>query len=123
MSNSAFLSVDFVKRFPYKFWVSTWGRDESYPDGFRYKILTARDLDLNVIDLVLVLEEKSGDRSELKHLHINLETIDKYARTFADALASKFDIEFQEQDYSSAKTNADFRKLINQFGGESFFVH
>ncbi len=39
MDEGAYVSLDFKSQYPYKFWVSSWGEDESYPDGFHYKLL------------------------------------------------------------------------------------
>jgi hypothetical protein len=81
MSEGAFVSLDFKSWYPYKFWVSSWGADESYPDGFRYKVLSSYNPEAEVVDLVLLLEEKNGDKTEMKHVEANLDKADDVAES------------------------------------------
>jgi len=120
MSEGAFISLDFKSWYPYKLWVSFWSADESYPDGFRYKLLSSYNPETETVDLVLLLEEKNGEKTEMKHLEASIEKADGVARVFVNGLSESYELVFEEQDYSKAKTAEDFERLFLEYGGESF---
>jgi hypothetical protein len=104
MSQDAFLRFDFESWYPYKFWVSSWSSDESYPEGFRYKILSGVNSETNAVKLVLLLEEANGDKTEMKRLEADLKKADGVAKIFVDGLSESYELDFEEQDYSEANS-------------------
>jgi hypothetical protein len=117
---SAFIKLDFVRFFPQKIWVSDWGRDATYPDGFRYKILSVRDEKKGVVELVLLLEQDDGSKEEMHRVQLKpVKQVDKYARTFLDGLEEEHGIEFEEQDLSDVRTEEEFERAIAQYGWSS----
>jgi hypothetical protein len=123
MSEGAFIRLDFRSSYPYKFWISDWNADESYPNGFRYKLLSSYSPETGLVELVLLLEEKNGDKTEMSRRHASLDEADAVAQVFVDGLSESYRIDFEEQDYSGAKTDKDFEILIRSFGGEAFNLH
>ncbi len=111
-----FLKFDFVRYFPHKFWISDWGEDATYPGGFRYKILSARDEKKGVGELVLVLEQKDGTKQEMHRAQVKLAALDGYARVFSEGLESEHGIEFEEQDFSGVRTLKEFDRAVAEYG-------
>jgi hypothetical protein len=104
MTSDGLLSFDFVDVFPHKFWVSDWSSDSQYPDGFRYKVLSARREPENVIQFLVVLQQRSGDKEILSSLDINASVFDRAASKFVNGLAKQHGLDFEEQDFSSCRT-------------------
>jgi hypothetical protein len=120
MSEGALVSLDFESSYPYKFWVSSWSADESYPGGFRYKLLSSYNPETEIVDLVLLLEEKNGDKTEMTRLEAKLNKADRVAQIFVDGLCESYQLDFEEQDYSSARTLEHFETLFQSYGGKTF---
>ena len=113
----AFIKLDFRRFFPHKFWVSDWGKDATYPDGFRYKILSSRDEKKGVVELVLLLEQDDGSKEEMHRVQLKpVKSVDKYARTFVDGLEEEHGIEFEKQDFSPIRTEEEFNRAIAKYG-------
>lgn len=122
MNSAGFLSVDFENWFPFKFWVSSWGIDGSYPEGFRYKILTSHNPKQDLADFVLLLEERNGHKEEMKHFEVSPAQVEAFAETFVEGLSKSYGIDFEEQDYTKARTSEEFQKLLESYGGHSFSI-
>jgi hypothetical protein len=116
MNPEALVSFDFTKTFPHKFWISTWSKDESYPSGFRYKLLSVRNNNSEYIELVIVLEEPGGYKTELKRMDIKESAFDQIASRFLKRFEESYRIEFEEQDFSSAQTFAEYERLTQEMG-------
>ena len=114
-----FLKLDFARFFPHKFWISDWGEDEAYPDGFRYKILSARDEEHGLVELVLLLEEWGGTKQEMHRVQVKLAALDGYARVFWQGLEREHGIEFEEQDFTHVRTEEEFDRAIAKYGWSS----
>jgi len=113
------IKVDFERFFPHKFWISTWGKDSAYPDGFRYKILSARDEKQQTIEVVLLLEKSDGEKVEMLRSEPQLNAIDGYARVYWRGLEDEYQIEFEEQDYSAIRTAEEFEDAVASHGWSS----
>jgi hypothetical protein len=108
MSNDGLLEFDFVDLFPHKFWISDWSADAQYPDGFRYKLLSSRCESRDVIQFLVVLLQRSGDKEILSSLDVATSVFDQVAARFVTGLAEKYGLDFEEQDFSSCRTHAAF---------------
>lgn len=112
----ALVSFDFVHSFPHKTWVSTWSSDESYPSGFRYKLISARHENLAEVELIVLLQQRNGEKEVLKHLDIALSSFEPIASTLLEGLAEEYDLDFEAQDFSACRTSESFEVLAEQFG-------
>jgi hypothetical protein len=119
-AQGAFITLDFETWFPYFFWISTWQKDESYPDGFRYKLMSARNTVSDEFDAVLVHQRKNGDKKAMKAWSGPVgEAGLNELRRIAAKCEEAFDIEFQEQDLSGAKSEEEFALKTEEFGWHS----
>jgi hypothetical protein len=121
-STVAFVSIDFETRFPHKYWVSSWSKDDQYPGGFRYKLLSVRPEPDGLIELVLVLEEASGAKSEMKRLDVSPSALDRTAATFTEGLSEAYEIEFTELDLTKVRTESEFERLVSAAGWYTIIV-
>jgi hypothetical protein len=112
----ALVTYDFVTCFPHVDWISNWSSDDQYPDGFRYKILTVRHDPERKIEVVLVMEEVSGNKIERLRLDVAADAFDRTVRSLVAKLAVRFEIEFEEHDLSDVRTADDFDKRIEELG-------
>lgn len=103
------VTYDFVNTFPFWTWVSSWSHDDSYPKGFRYKILSTQT-NTGEGTLVVVLQETDGTKTEVKRVEGGLASILRTARTLVDGLAETYGIEFDAFDLSEVKTYDDFER-------------
>lgn len=114
---------DFTSRFPHKFWVSSWAKDEQYPEGFRYKLLSVRPEPNGLIELVVLVEQTSGDKSEMTRLDISPSAFNRTAATFTAGLAEEYNLDFEELDLSSVRTEQHFREVVISAGWQEWLVH
>ena len=113
------LDLDFERVFPHKFWISTWARDESYPKGFRYKLLSARHEPGGPIELVILLEEPDGSKTEVKRYDVDREELDQVARTFTEGFTESYSVQFELHDFSSITEPGEFERAAEQAGWHS----
>ena len=111
-----FLKIDFAKFFPHKFWVSDWSDDDTYPDGFRYKLLSARDEEKAVVEMVLLVEEDDGTKQEMHRAEVKVPALDGYARVFVRGLEEEHGLSFEEQDFSAVRTAEEFERALEAYG-------
>src|SRR4030095_12286451 len=104
----ALVTYDFVACFPHVGWISTWSSDAQYPNGFRYKILTVRHDPERKIEVVLVMEEVSGNMRWRLRLDVAAGAFDRTVRSLVAKLAVRFKIEFEEHDLSDVRTADEF---------------
>ncbi len=112
----ALVSYDFVTSFPYIGWISNWSADDQYPNGFRYKVLTVHHEPERKIEVVLVMEEVDGSKTERLRLDVAIGSFDKTVRSLVAKLGNRFKIEFEEQDLSDVWTADEFDKRIEELG-------
>jgi hypothetical protein len=113
---AAFVSFDFEHIYPYKFWVSQWMEDEAYPQGFRYKILSVRDQRAQRFELVILLEERGGSKSEMARVSGPMGGVENVAADSRQFLEKRFGLDFDEQDYTAARTLEEFDALTVKHG-------
>jgi len=111
-----FLHFDFQTLYPYKFWISSWGRDRSYPNGFRYKLLTGLDRGAGTSRLVILLEEPGELKTSMADICCSQDEIDHVAESMAEHLTTQFNIAFTEYDFSSADTFDEYCRLSKENG-------
>ncbi len=110
------ITLDFATLFPHKYWVSDWSKDESYPEGFRYKILSVRDEAAAALEMAIVLEQPGGNKKVLKSLEGDLQVMEHTAKVFVERLAEEYGIEFDEFDFSFVRTFEDFERRAKEAG-------
>jgi hypothetical protein len=113
---SAFVNFDFTRWFPHVFWVSDWKEDESYPGGYRYKVLSVRDVIDQRVEVVVVLEERNGPKTEMARVSGPLSGVRGMAIHFTDGLAGRFGLTFQEQDFSTVRDEEAFDANAKEYG-------
>ena len=121
-SISGVVVVDFASHFPHKFWISTWAKDEQYPEGFRYKLLSVRPATEGLIEFVVLLEQSSGEKSEMTRLDISPSAFDRTANTFISGLAEEYEIEFEELDCSKIETEHQFCNVVRAAGWQEWLI-
>lgn len=121
-STEGVVSIDFATRFPHKFWVSSWSKDEQYPEGFRYKLLSVRPKPDGLIELVVLLEDASGAKSEMSRLDVSPSALDRTAATFTDGLSEEHNIEFTELDLTKTRTASEFERRVKAAGWHTITV-
>lgn len=119
MSDDGLVSFDFVDLFPHKFWISDWSSDSHYPKGFRYKLLSARRESGDVIQFLVVLQHRSGDKQVLSTLDVKASEFDRVAALFVDGLAKQYGLDFEEQDFSTCRTLEAFDEEAARTGWSS----
>ena len=110
------LSFDFDTRFPHRFWISDWTSDASYPDGFRYKLLSGRDTASDDIEFLIVVEAVNGAKTILKHYDVTASAFDRTARTFVEGLAEEHRLDFRLLDLSEVRTPEEFERRVTEAG-------
>jgi hypothetical protein len=111
----AFVSFDFISHFPFKYYISTWNSDEQYPEGFRYKLLSCKHQDDPFIEVILLLQEKHGLKTEMNRVDIKEDSFDRLVGIILKSLENMHDISFEEQDYSACVNSDAFEEkaIIN----------
>jgi hypothetical protein len=115
-TQEAFLSFDFARTFPHKFWTSNWKTDSTYPEGFRYKVLSARQEPAKIGELVVVLEERRGTESEMIRMTNPLADFDELAAAFVGGLASEHGLDFELVDCSNVHDLTEFHRRVKAAG-------
>jgi hypothetical protein len=113
---AALLSYDFEKVFPHKTWVSTWASDASYPEGFRYKVMSAHHVVEKSVELLILRQRRDGSKDVLKHYDVDPSAFDRVAATFVEGLAEQHGISFEEQDFRGCRSAEQFENIAANFG-------
>lgn len=121
-STAAIVTIDFRTRFPHKHWVSSWSKDEQYPQGFRYKLLSVRPEPGGLIELVVVLEDASGAKTEMSRLDVSPFALDRTAATFTEGLGEEYDIDFTELDLTMVRSEPEFERRVKEAGWDSIVI-
>ena len=111
--SEAIVSYDFVDTFPLWIWVSSWATDDSYPAGFRYKRFSTRSPQ-DECELILVLEERNGEKTEMKRLSGPPAAVLHTAKVFVEGLGESYGIEFNEFDFSDIKSSEEFERRVEE---------
>jgi hypothetical protein len=106
--------IDCVRAFPHVFWVSNLGRDQEFPQGFRYKILAVRQEPEGKVDAVLFRELPDGTKTELLRFG---GARDAFAPdSMIQDLGRKLSITFERFDLSGIKTYPEFETMAREMG-------
>ena len=117
---NAFVTLDFIRRFPHRFWITDWSSDEHYPAGYRYKILSSREEPDGPMEFVVLLEERSGQKTEMKRLSISPLSFDHTADVFVSGLADSYDLKFELVDCTAARSEDQFERIVTAAGWHSY---
>jgi len=110
------ITMNFTETFPGIYWISDWSVDETYPNGYRYKILSSVNEDSGLADLVVIIEEKDGSKTEMKRLEVSASALERTGKIFVDGLEEEFGLDFQAQDYRHVRTAEEFESETRKNG-------
>ena len=109
--------MDLVRFFPHIFWVSNWAKDGQFPAGFRYKLLSVRDEKENKIELVTVMEEPGGIKTERDRITFSpLSAFERLAPGYVAKLEEAFGIKFERLDLTDIRSEADWEERCREEG-------
>ena len=109
-------AIDFKTWFPHKGWLSSWSRDELYPQGFRYKLLAMRPEPRGLVEMLLVLEDAAGSHKEEARVHATAHAVDARAATFTEGLGKHYGITFEDVDLSQVRTEDELIASLKVVG-------
>ena len=110
------VNFDYQRWFPHIFWVSQWTSDDSYPNGYCYKLLSVRDEVTGRVEVVVLLAERNGNKHEMTRFSISLVEVRGAAKIWVDGLSKRFNLDFEEQDYSAICTQDEFNDETQKYG-------
>jgi hypothetical protein len=110
------VNFDFQNVFPHKFWISNWITDDSYSNGVCYKILSVRDEQSKMAQLVLVRSFRDGSKEILRRAEVPLIELETAAHFISDRLTKELGLNFEEQNFQMARTLNDFNRLAAEYG-------
>jgi hypothetical protein len=110
------VAVDFERRFPHVFWMSSWTQDEERPAGFRYKLLSARTEPSGAMELVVALEEAGGATTELNRLEVSQSAFGRTAAIYVDGLSDEQHLTFYAVDLIKCRTWEGFDRILAEAG-------
>jgi hypothetical protein len=116
MNEGGLLTLDFIRTYPHKMWISDWSSDEQYPEGFRYKILSARIVPDNVFELLIVIQQRNGEKEILKNLEVDESAFDRVSSVFVNGLRDEYSLDFEAQNFTTCRRMADFDAKSVQYG-------
>ena len=112
----AYRDVDFQSRFPHKLWLSAWSDRERPENGFRVRVRAVRERESNLVDLVVLVTEPGGLTSEVSTQAYPLAVCDRAASAIVGRYALQYGVDFEEFDFSSVSTVAEFERLAQNVG-------
>ncbi len=113
-------TVNFKDTFPCKVWVSSEGRDSTYPAGFHYKLLSVRSGDSTTVDFALVRELPDGSKVIAIHAKGPLAKFDVTAAHMLDTLSKSLHITFQLFDLCDVYTLEEFQTRAGGLGWQVY---
>lgn len=116
MADDVLLKFDFVSRYPHKAWISDWSSDEHYSGGYCYKVMSCRLEPSQSIKLLVILQQRNGDKEVLASLEVSAAAFDEVVSGIVNGLVKQYDLDFQEQDFSTCRTLDEFKIASQQFG-------
>jgi hypothetical protein len=112
-----FVNLDFEYTFPQVFWISGWGRDKEFPDGFRYKVLSLRHVPGGDFEVALIHETRDGRKTELQRWSVPPDKFDA-SDAMIQMLEQKFFVKFDRVDMSAVRTFEEFEARSREIGWE-----
>ncbi len=111
------LHLDFVSVFPAILWASDTSYDAEYPQGFSYKVLSARHEPSGEYECVVLRDLGDRGRTILRRFRLPKDQfpaeIDLLVRKYEPA----FGVQFARRDFSQARTPEEFQRLVT--GGQT----
>jgi hypothetical protein len=108
--------IDFATRFPHRYWLSSWSKDDQYPKGFRYKLLSTRPEPSGLIEFVVVLEEPGGIETEVNRVEVSAPAFEKTATLYVDGLSESGNLMFFAVDLTRCRTAEDLERIVSDAG-------
>ncbi len=102
---------DFIRVFPYKWLVSSWSKDNVYPLGFRYKIISAHDKEASTIEILTLIQSADGRETVMKRCELDLDHADDFIHLFINGLQEEYGITFEMQDFSGISSAEQFNSM------------
>ena len=112
----ALVSIDFVKRFPHRFWFSSWSKDAEHPTGFRYKFLSVRPEPTGLIEFVVALEQRGGAQTEVNRLEVSAAAFEKTVAIYVDGLTESGNLVFFAVDLTRCRNAATLERILGDAG-------
>ena len=122
MTENALITIDFETSFPGMFWISNWSKDESYPNGYRYKLLSSVSEIQQFAELVVVIEEPDGNKTEMSRMDLKLPILKSVGDDFVKELSEEYNLDFEFQDLTEATTPQIFESKITKLGWSDFEI-
>jgi hypothetical protein len=119
-TSEAVTTIDFVTRYPHKYWISDSAKDGTYPEGFRYKVLSVHPEPEGLIELVLALEQPGGHKTVMKHMDVSPSAFDRTVQIFVEGLAEEYGLDFESLDLSAIRTFDEYERVVTQAGWHEF---
>lgn len=113
---SGIVQFNFKTTFPHIFWVSNTISDTEYPNGVSYKILSVRNETENWSELALVRSFSDGKKEVLHRAKVSIAELTNAASIFTKGLIEKLGLDFEMQDFQTARTFETFRELAKKYG-------
>ena len=114
------ITINFKETFPGIYWISKWSTDESYPDGYRYKLLSNVNRETGLAELVVVIEETGGLKTEMSRLEVEVSALERVGQVFVDGLEDDFGLDFEMQDYTHINTADEYEAEIYKNGWHAY---
>ena len=110
-------SIDFERRFPHRFWYSAWFADNEHPRGVRYKLISSLTEPAGgPIELVVVLEERGGARTEANRIEVSASAFEKTAAIYVDGLSEAGKLTFFAVDLIKCRSPLAFKRILGDAG-------
>ena len=110
------INFDFQTIYPPKFWISNWASDTTYPKGYCYKILSVRNSANARAEIVVLRTYHDGTKEELHRADVSISEVENASSIFVSGLSQRFSLDFEEQDYTHARTLEEFKQLTSEHG-------
>ena len=115
MDDAARLSIDFEKRFAYRFWFSSWFADAEHPAGCRYKLCATRSI-AGPYELVVLVEDSAGGLTEANRVEVSEAAFEKTAAVYVDGLSEDGKLTFFAIDLIRCRSAEAFRRILEEAG-------
>jgi len=112
---AGFQHIDFITTFPFIDWVSEWGADESYPEGFRYKVVSVLREPETTTEFVLIRELRDGTKAELSRFTGAADRMSAVEEAIR-RLGQQLSIRFQRFDMRAYRTFAAYKERAIELG-------
>ena len=112
-----FQTIDFVRAFPHVCWVSAWGQDDAFPQGYCYKVLSHRLEPEHMVEVILLRELRDGTKSEVARLRGavgNFAAIDQAVAKLGFVLS----VSFERFDMTDCRTAEEYKTKAAKLGWE-----